>query len=124
MRDKEFKMTWSDTTEQLMKENIDLKKRVDDLEASQADVKHKDQVWPFLEAASRGCISGNINEWPQLKPALKWSFETIRNLQSRLDLAKEALEHLKKGWSKWEVAKYSKDFRMVEDALTKLKEKS
>lgn len=32
----------------------------------------------FLEMAGRGCISGNISEWPQLVPACRWAVEQIK----------------------------------------------
>ena len=36
----------------------------------------------FLDQAGRGCISGHINEWPQLKPACKYAYDTIQRLRS------------------------------------------
>ena len=38
----------------------------------------------FLEQAGQGCISGNINEWPQLKPACKYAIEEIERLRKEL----------------------------------------
>jgi len=38
----------------------------------------------FLEMAGRGCISGNIIEWPQLKPACKWAIKKIKELEEKL----------------------------------------
>lgn len=35
----------------------------------------------FLECAGQGCISGNINEWPQLKPACAYAIKEIKRLR-------------------------------------------
>jgi hypothetical protein len=32
----------------------------------------------FLEMAGKGCISGNVADWPQLKPACRFAAETIK----------------------------------------------
>lgn len=36
------------------------------------------KLMPFLEMASKGCISGRFIEWPQLVPAIKWALEKIK----------------------------------------------
>ncbi|MFA6132487.1 MAG: hypothetical protein WC869_00570 [Phycisphaerae bacterium] len=35
----------------------------------------------FLESAGQGCISGNVADWPQLKPACRWAAEEIKRLR-------------------------------------------
>ena len=39
----------------------------------------------FLEQAGQGCVSGNINEWPQLKPACKYAIEEINKLRQETE---------------------------------------
>lgn len=46
---------------------------------------HPDDLLVFLEQAGQGCISGNIVEWPQLKPACKWAAEEIQKLTQEVD---------------------------------------
>lgn len=36
----------------------------------------------FLESAGSGCISGRVDEWPQLKPACKWAADRIHELKA------------------------------------------
>ncbi len=38
----------------------------------------------FLDQAGRGCISGDIIDWPQLKPACAWAVEEIKKLREEL----------------------------------------
>ena len=42
------------------------------------------QLKVFLSQAGIGAISGEISEWPQLKPACKWADEYIDKLESDL----------------------------------------
>lgn len=42
----------------------------------------ENNLMAFLESAGQGCISGNVSDWPQLKPACKWAVERIRKLQA------------------------------------------
>lgn len=41
-----------------------------------------DSLLAFLEQAGAGCISGQVIDWPQLKPACKWAAEQIRAMRS------------------------------------------
>jgi hypothetical protein len=54
--------------------------------ARTATVDGKADVWPdmltFLQMAGRGCISGAVADWPQLKPACKWAAEQIAKLNA------------------------------------------
>lgn len=43
-----------------------------------------DDLIDRLEPFAQGCFSGNIDEWPQLKPLLREIFESLVNL-SRLE---------------------------------------
>ncbi len=46
---------------------------------------HPDDLLVFLSQAGQGCISGNIIDWPQLKPACKWAAEEIIKLRREKD---------------------------------------
>lgn len=72
------------TNTRLYYEETELRKRIKELEASETKVRSEQEVWPFLRAASAGCISGRIHEWPQLKPAIAWAVERITALESEL----------------------------------------
>lgn len=39
----------------------------------------------FLDSAGRGCISGKVIDWPQLKPACKWAHDEITTLRRERD---------------------------------------
>ena len=52
----------------------------------------KEQVWPFLVAAGQGCISGAVDNWPQLKPSLRWAREYIVALEAKLEKAMKVVE--------------------------------
>lgn len=56
----------------------------------------KEQVWPFILAAGHGCISGQVSEWPQIKPSFRWAQHHIESIESALKVAKEALEEIDK----------------------------
>jgi hypothetical protein len=44
-------------------------------------------VWPdmltFLDQAGRGCISGRVADWPQLKPACAWAAAEIQRYMAQ-----------------------------------------
>lgn len=45
---------------------------------------HPKDFLVFLEEAGKGCISGKIIDWPQLKSACKWAAEEINALRDEL----------------------------------------
>ncbi len=49
---------------------------------------HPDDLLAFLESAGCGGISGNIIEWPQLKPACAWAAVEITKLRQKLEEAR------------------------------------
>lgn len=50
----------------------------------------------FLKQAGQGCISGNIYEWPQLKPACRWALLEIERLRKLLKSVTINIEGLKR----------------------------
>lgn len=42
----------------------------------------------FLRSVGQGCISGDVYDWPQLKPACEWAYfqiEKVKGLEEALD---------------------------------------
>lgn len=56
----------------------------------------KEMVWSFILAAGSGCISGSVENWPQLKPAIRWSMEHIQKLEAQVTALSEAKENIRK----------------------------
>lgn len=69
----------------------------------------KEQVWPFILAAGHGCISGSVSEWPQLKPAIRWSQHEIERLESRLVEAQAEVENLGRKLGKYQLDSFQKE---------------
>ena len=44
-------------------------------------VAQEDNLMLFLEQTAAGCISGQVVEWPQLKPACAWAETEIKKLR-------------------------------------------
>jgi len=40
----------------------------------------------FLEMAGRGNVSGNVSEWPQLKPACRYATLKILEFRNHIDI--------------------------------------
>ncbi len=55
---------------------------------------HPKDLIVFLEQAGQGCISGNVIEWPQLKPACKWAAEEINRLRGEATDSRSTVERL------------------------------
>jgi len=47
-------------------------------------ISEKEARLAFLEMAGRGCISGHVVEWSQLKPAMKWAIEQLKEKDTRI----------------------------------------
>jgi len=45
---------------------------------------YEQQLMVFLDSAGMGCISGNVHDWSQLKPACRWAFDEITRLREQV----------------------------------------
>lgn len=46
------------------------------------DTISEESAMSFLEMSGRGCISGQVSEWPQLIPSCRWAFAKIAQLKN------------------------------------------
>ena len=54
----------------------------------------EENLFSFLEMAGSGCISGQVIEWPQLKPACKWAAKEISRLRQEIEAQQAMIDDL------------------------------